>query len=339
MQRATLLGLLSAVLFGLSAPFAKLLLPGTGPLLLAGLLYLGSGLGLVFVPRGNEAMLSHGDALPLAGVIVAGGVLGPVLLLFGLARLTAVSSSLLLNLEAPLTIALAVAFFGEHLGRVEALGALLVLAGAALLGIGPGSLGGDLPGALAIAAACACWALDNNLTQRLSLKDPAQLVRLKSLAAGSVNLLLGFASGARLPRWPLVLAALLLGALSYGASLLLHVRAARALGAARQAALFATAPFMGALAAVPILGESLRALDLLSGALLAVGAVVLVRARHGHRHGHAPLEHEHLHVHDAHHQHAHAVPAGSEPHSHPHAHAPLVHDHPHMPDAHHRHQH
>ncbi len=349
MRRATLAGLTSAILFGLGAPLAKMLVPEMGPLVLAGLLYLGSGLGLLAVPRGGEARLTRNDALPLAGVVLVGGVVGPVLLLFGLSRLSAVTGSLLLNLEGPLTIALAVGFFGEHLGRLELLGAAAVLGGAALLGLGPGAGAGAgagsvaaqslWPGALAIALACLAWALDNNLTQKLSLKDPAQIVRVKSLAAGSVNLLLGFATGARLPRPSLVVAALALGALSYGASLFLHVRAARVLGAAQQAALFATAPFVGALAAVPLLSERLRGLDLLSGALMAAGVAALVRARHGHRHGHQPLEHEHLHVHDSHHQHPHAGLSEPEPHSHAHSHAPLLHDHPHTPDAHHRHQH
>jgi len=343
MRRATLAGLTSAFLFGLGAPLAKLLVPELGPLLLAGLLYLGSGLGLLLVPRGPEARLTRKDALPLGAVILAGGVLAPVLLLFGLSQVSAVSGSLLLNLEGPLTIALAVGFFGEHLGRLESLGALTVLGGAALLGMGLGPsaspAGGALhlpwPGALAIALACLLWALDNNLTQALSLKDPAQLVRIKSLAAGSVNLILGLAAGGQLPRPALVVAALALGAVSYGASLWLHVQAARVLGAARQATLFATAPFVGALAAVPLLAERLQKVDLLAGALMALGALALIRARHGHRHGHLPLEHEHLHEHDSHHLHGHSGPA----HSHAHSHPPLVHDHPHTPDAHHRHQH
>ena len=332
--RATLLGLLAAALFGAGAPVAKLLLPGAGPLLLAGLLYLGAGAGLLPLRSRREARLARADAPTLLGVIVFGGIAGPALLLWGLSRMSAVPASLLLNLEAPLTIALAVALFGEHLARLEVLGALAIVAGSALIGFEPAQP--SAAGALAIALACACWAVDNNLTQRLSLKDPLQVVRLKSLAAGAVNLALGLAAGAALPGPRVLLAALALGAVSYGASLVLHLRAQRALGAARQAALFATAPFVGALVAVPLLGERLGALELAAGALMLAGVAALVRARHGHRHTHAPLEHDHLHVHDEHHPHSHS---GDAPHSHPHQHDPLTHEHAHVSDAHHRHKH
>ncbi len=331
---ATILGLLAAALFGAGAPLAKLLLPGAGPVLLAGLLYLGAGAGLLPLRSRGEAKLARSDAPALIGVILFGGVAGPVLLLWGLARLTAVSASLLLNLEAPLTIALAVALFGEHLGRLEVLGALLIVGGGALLGFEPAQP--SAAGALAIALACACWAVDNNLIQKLSLKDPLQVVRIKSLAAGAVNLTLGLAAGAALPGPRVLAAALALGAVSYGASLVFHLRAQRALGAARQSALFATAPFVGALVAVPLLKERLGSLDVAAGALMLAGVAALVRARHGHLHKHAPIEHEHLHFHDEHHQHAHG---SDQPHSHLHQHEPLTHEHPHVSDAHHRHKH
>ena len=331
---ATALGLLAAALFGAGAPLAKLLLPGASPVLLAGLLYLGAGAGLLPLRSRREARLARSDAPALLGVILFGGVAGPVLLLWGLSRLSAVSTSLLLNLEAPLTIALAVAFFGEHLGRLEALGALLIVAGGALLGFEPAQPSAE--GAVAVALACLCWAVDNNLTQRLSAKDPLQVVRIKSLAAGAVNLALGLAAGAAFPAPRVLAAALALGAVSFGASLVFHLRAQRALGAARQSALFATAPFVGALVAVPLLKEALGAPDLAAGALMLVGVALLVRARHGHAHTHAPVEHEHLHAHDEHHQHAHG---SDDPHSHQHRHDPLTHEHPHVSDAHHRHKH
>lgn len=328
------MGLLAAALFGAGAPVAKLLLPGTGPLLLAGLLYLGAGTGLLPLRSRREAPLSRADGPALLGVIFFGGIAGPALLLWGLERLTAVSASLLLNLEAPLTIALAVALFGEHLARLELLGALLITAGSALLGFEPSRP--SAAGACAIALACLCWAIDNNLTQKLSLKDPLQVVRLKALAAGAVNATLGLLAGAALPGAWTLLAALALGAVSYGASLVFHLRAQRALGAARQSALFATAPFVGALVALPLLHERLGPLDLAAGALMICGVVALIRARHGHVHTHAPLAHEHLHSHDEHHAHGHDAEG---PHSHPHEHDPLTHSHAHVSDAHHRHKH
>lgn len=310
--------------------------------MMAGLLYLGSGLGLLAVPSfrrgGREAPLRRGDVAPLLGVVLAGGVFGPVLLMYGLARLPGSSASLLLNLEAPFTIALAVLVLGEALDRAEALGAAAVVAGAAVLSL-QGPFGGvEALGAMSVAGACLAWAVDNNLSQRLSLHDPVAVVRVKSLVAGSVNILLALAIGERVAGGPALLGAMVTGLLGYGASIVLHLRATRHLGAARQAAFFATAPFAGALVSVPLLGDRLSVRSLGAATLMATGVVAMVRARHAHGHTHERLEHEHAHEHDAHHQHVHQERL-SGPHSHSHEHAFLVHDHAHLPDAHHRHRH
>ncbi len=344
------MGLSAAALFGLSAPMAKLLLPSSTPLVLASLLYLGGGLGLTCLealrrmsPTGGsqrEARLGSKDVPLLLGVILCGGILGPVLMLTGLARLTGVTASLMLNLEGPFTILLALLVFGEHLGRAGALSAVSIMTGAMVLGLQEGELRGDVLGVLALAGACLSWAVDNNLTQRLSLKDPLSLVRIKALGSGACTLVLAWLTGQPFPSPRVLAATLVLGFASYGLSIVLDAYALRLLGAAREAAYFATAPFVGALAAVPLLGERLRPLDLLAGALMAVGVVLLLRERHGHTHTHEALTHEHLHVHDAHHEHAHPLGTDTtEPHSHPHQHAPITHDHPHVSDLHHRHKH
>ncbi len=340
-------GLSAALLFGVSAPAAKLLLPNIPPLPLAALLYLGGGIALLVFSglkrsakgaASSEAPLSRADVPSMVGVIVCGGVIGPVLMLWGLQRLTGVAGALLLNLEGPFTVLLALGLFGEHLGWRGALSAVLIFAGAGVLSLAPGTVAGDGLGALALGGACLSWAVDNNLTQRLSNKDPVAVVRTKALGAGSCMAVLAVLAGHPLPEWRLLLAATALGGASYGASILLDVYALRWLGAAREAALFASAPFLGAVAAVPLLGERLRVLDGVAGALMLTGVVLLVRERHAHLHTHDELEHEHLHHHDAHHQHDHSGPV-IEPHSHPHRHAALTHDHPHVSDAHHRHRH
>ncbi len=340
-SKGTAAGLAAAVLFGLSAPLAKALLPSSGPFILAGLLYLGAGLGLgalgPFRRPGAEARLRREDAATLAGMILAGGVVGPLLLLAGLARLSGSSASLLLNLEAPFTIALAVAAFGEHVSGRELAGSAAVLAGAVVLAAPAGHGSTSAVGALAVSGACLAWAVDNNLGQRLSLRDPVAVARAKSLVAGGFDVALALLLGERLPG-PAALAGILATGLGgYGVSIVLHLLAMRHLGAARQAAYFATAPFVGAVAAVPILGEAPSAAVAAAGALMLVGVAVLVRARHGHVHTHEALEHDHAHEHDAHHRHHHGPDAGA--HSHAHRHEPLTHDHPHRPDAHHRHGH
>jgi drug/metabolite transporter (DMT)-like permease len=337
--RGALYGIASAVLFGLSTPLSKRLLPGINPILFSGLLYLGAGLGL-FVVRlalpSREAAVQRGDWPKLAGIIILGGVIGPVLLMVGLRHATALSASLLLNLEAPLTMLIAVLFFHDHLGRVGILAVAAILAGSAFVGLEAGDLGFGWMGVAAVTGACASWALDNNLAERLSLRDPVAVIRTKGLGAGLVTTSIGLLWSPRLP--PSTVWVLGLGFVSFGLSLVLHIKAQRELGAARQAAIFAVAPFIGALASTIVLHEHLGTADLLGGSLMAVGMFALLGSRHRHAHRHEPVEHDHLHVHDEHHQHLHDE-AVVEPHSHLHRHVALVHDHPHVPDLHHHHRH
>jgi drug/metabolite transporter (DMT)-like permease len=334
----------SALLFGASAPLAKRLLSEVSPIWLAALLYLGAGLGLALVraiwplPAEREAPLRRRDLPTVAGIVAFGGVLGPLLLLFGLRRLSALAGSLLLNLEAPLTIAVAVVVFHEHLSRREALAVFIVLGSAFLLALAPGSLTATPVGCAAVGGASFAWAIDNNLTGRLSGRDPVAITRVKTLCAGIVNLAIGFAAGAPSPPWRAAGAAMLLGLGSYGLSVVLAIRAMRLIGTARQAAIFATAPFAGGLLAVLLLRDQPTRSVLAAAALMAVGIATLVRAKHRHVHTHEALDHEHAHYHDEHHQHTHEGPT-SEPHSHRHRHDPITHEHEHTSDAHHRHRH
>jgi len=330
------------VSFGISAPLAKRLLDDVPAEMLAGLLYVGAFAALSIVRRRptKEAKLRRADAPRMALMILAGGILAPVLLLVGLERVTGIAGSLLLNLEGPFTIVIGVAIFREHLPRAALVGALVIFSGAIVLGLGAGSSHADWLGILLIAAACAAWALDNNLTQALTLRDPRSIVWIKCGVAGTINVVLAFLLGERFPELPVLTGALALGALSYGLSVYFDALALRALGAAREAAIFAVAPFAGALLAPLVLPETLGLRDVAAGVLMGIGVVLLLRERHDHLHAHQPLDHDHVHVHDEHHRHAH--PAGvdpGEPHSHEHHHDGLEHAHPHVSDVHHRHSH
>jgi len=342
------LAIASAALFGASTPFAKLLLGGgTGPWLLAALLYLGSGIGLGMIaatrailraPR-SEATLARTDLPWLALIVLFGGVAGPVLLMIGLASTPAASAALLLNLEGLATMAIAWLVLRENVDRRLLLGAFAILAGAVLLSWQGGAQGIGF-GALAIAGACFAWGIDNNLTRKLSAADPVQIAMIKGLAAGAVNLILAFALGARLPPLFAVAGAGIVGFLGYGVSLVLFVLALRHLGTARTGAYFSTAPFIGAVLAIALLHEPFTARLVIAGALMALGLYLHLSEAHEHEHTHDALDHEHAHVHDEHHRHAHDAddPPG-EPHTHRHHHAPLSHKHPHYPDLHHRHSH
>jgi drug/metabolite transporter (DMT)-like permease len=287
-----------------------------------------------------EAALSRADLPWLAGAVVAGGVLGPILLLVGLARTGASTASLLLTLEGVATALMAWFIFHESFDRRIAIGMLCLAAGALVLSWSGAPTLESVVGPLAIIGACVAWGLDNNLTRKISLADPLQIVTLKGTIAGPINLLLGVAAGGALPDLLSGLAASVVGFLCYGVSLALFVLALRHLGTARTAAYFSTAPFFGAVAAVIALHESVTYQLLAAGALMAVGVWLHVTEQHDHEHTHDRQEHTHAHVHDETHHHSHGPndPAG-EPHTHRHAHQPLKHSHPHMPDVHHQHRH
>jgi drug/metabolite transporter (DMT)-like permease len=341
------LALGSALLFGASTPFAKLLVTRIDPVLLAGLLYLGAGVGLALASGIQRIARRHSrvstlrleDWPWLLGMIVCGGVAGPVLLMFGLAHSDAATASLLLNVEGLATMAIAWVVFRENVDRRLMIGAGCILLGAVLL-----SWSGEgfalSAGAGLMIAACLAWGLDNNITRQLSGADPVQLVTLKGLAAGFVTLSLGVAQGAALPSAMELVAALLLGFVSYGLSIVMFVLALRHLGTARTGAYFSTAPFVGALIAIAAFDAPLTLILVAAGLLMSIGVWLHATERHVHEHVHEPMEHTHSHVHDAHHQHEHGPldPPG-EPHTHAHAHALLVHSHPHYPDLHHRHDH
>jgi drug/metabolite transporter (DMT)-like permease len=348
-QRAAVVGLASAVLFGMSTPLAKLLLGPLSPLLLAALLYAGSGAGLMLLLGARRALAPRAPPINLprrgewgwlVAAIAFGGVAGPVALMYGLALTAASTASLLLNLEAVFTALMAWFLFRENFDRRVICGMAVIIGGGALLGWSPVASGGTSLGVLLIGVACLCWAIDNNLTRKVSASDAVFVAGIKGLAAGAVNLTLALAIGQTLPSSAVLVLALALGFLGYGVSLVLFVLALRHLGSARAAAYFSVAPFFGAALALLIEGEPPTAQQIAAGILMAAGVWLHLTEKHEHEHLHEPLLHEHDHVHDDHHRHAHGPGIDHrEPHSHVHAHPPTRHAHAHAPDIHHRHDH
>jgi drug/metabolite transporter (DMT)-like permease len=343
LQRYAMFALASAALFGAATPVVKPLAGSLSPVLLAGLLYLGSFLGLALAravrrPARREVPLGRSELPALAGAVVAGGVAAPVLLVWGLSGLAASAASLLLAAEAVLTVLLAALLFREAVAARVWIAAVLILGAGALLAWTPGLAIPVSLHALAVLAACLLWGLDNNLTRRVSSADPYAIAMWKGLAAGSVNTAVGLALAPTAPdaSWLIALGA---GAAGYGASLVLYVLAMRHLGAARTAAHFGTAPFFGVALSIALLGEPITPLLAAAFVLTAAGTGLVLSERHEHKHEHVAMEHEHRHVHDAHHQHAHEGGEGPEPHSHRHRHEPMRHRHAHFPDLHHRHRH
>ena len=307
------MALAAAILFGAAAPAAKLLLATMAPQLVAGILYLGAGFGLSAIHFGRaalaipaaEAPLRRADLPWLGAAILFGGIIGPLLLMLGLARTDAASGALLLNLEGLATMAIAWVVFRENVDRRLLWGALAILAGGVTLSWNGREMAIG-PGALLIAGACLAWGIDNNLTRKLSSANPVRIALIKGLVAGL--------------------------------SLVMFVLALRHLGSARTGAYFSLSPFIGTAIAVFLLGDPVTPTLLLAGGLMALGLWAHLAERHEHEHAHEPLEHEHAHRHDRHHRHNHEGQA-SEPHSHSHRHLPTRHSHAHYPDLHHRHSH
>jgi drug/metabolite transporter (DMT)-like permease len=349
LRRGYIYAILAAVFFGASTPATKILLGRIDPWLLAGLLYLGSSIGLLIIfliqtflnkESLKEAPLGYKDWKWLGGAVLLGGVLGPVLLMLGLAKSTASVGSLLLNLESVFTALIAWLAFKEHTDRIVAFGMLLTVIGSVIVSW-KGNLNiVDLLGPIFIVGACLCWAIDNNLTRKISLANPLQIAMIKSLIAGLTNTILAITWGAILPNVLLFFSISVVGFIGYGLSLLFFIFSLRYIGTARTGAYFSVAPFVGAGLSVIFLGDNLSWRLVLASAFMGTGIWLHLRENHIHEHKHEETEHQHRHVHDVHHKHEHLPtdPVG-ELHSHSHKHEALIHSHPHYPDIHHRHKH
>jgi len=346
MNRDILYALVAAALFGASTPFAKLLTGDMPPVLLAGLLYLGSGLGLMFARFVRDGGLESSDVQKddwpwLLGAIFFGGVVGPVALMLGLFSTSGSTASLLLNLEAVLTAVIAWVVFKENADRRIVLGMLAIVAGGVVLGWQTGSsTQSGVIGPALVGFACLCWAIDNNLTRKVSASDALFVAGVKGVIAGTVNTALAISFGAELPNFATLSSTMFVGLVGYGISLVLFVLALRGLGTARTGAYFSTATFIGAAVALFVFSETTSLAFWIAAALMGWGVWLHLTEHHDHEHEHEVLEHSHDHSHDEHHHHAHEtgwIDSGS--HSHLHTHVTMKHSHPHYPDIHHRHVH
>lgn len=342
-NRGVVAALSAAVLFGAGTPAVKMLLEHASPWLMAGILYLGSGIGLLIyrlITKAPAVALKRNEMGSLAGAVVAGGMMGPLLLMTGLSGMAATDASLLLNAEGVLTAVLAWFVFKENFDRRIALGMVAIVAGAVVLSWPSQTGSASLWPKLAVLGACLSWAIDNNLTRKVSIADASFIAMMKGLAAGATNLLLALATGAVWPSPGIVALGTVIGFLSYGTSLVLFVIALRYLGTARTGAYFSIAPFFGALLAIAFLGEPASTRLLVAGVLMGIGVWLHLTETHQHEHTHELLKHSHEHEHDEHHQHVHAdgLPATGK-HAHLHTHEPMTHTHEHFPDIHHQHDH
>ena len=342
-MRYILIALLSAILFGASTPAAKVLLENISPFTLAGLLYLGAALGVLpFSKKKNNALeikkIGKKNMLYLLGAIVFGGLVGPVLLLFGLDQASASSVSMWLNLELVATALLGFFIFKDHLGKFGWIGVVGTVIASVLLSQYEQSIG--IYSLLLIFAACVCWGLDNHLAALIDRITPSQTTFWKGLFAGGTNLIIGLSIESSQLTVLVVVLALMVGIFAYGFSITLYILSAQNLGATRSQMIFASAPFFGVVLSVLLLGESITLITIAAMILLVISLIILFRDQHIHTHSHDMLEHKHLHHHhDKHHNHGHSNDKKVIYHNHWHTHEPVVHRHPHWPDIHHRHKH
>jgi drug/metabolite transporter (DMT)-like permease len=335
--------LIAAIFFGASAPIAKLLLGDIAPVFLAAFLYLGSGTGIALVKLGQrmqakdvEAGIKPADVKWLAGAIISGGIIAPIVLMVSLQNTPASTASLLLNFEGVGTTLLALLFFKEAIGRRAWAAIIVITLASVFLSTNFKSGFGLSLGALGIILACLLWGLDNNLTRNISGKDPLAIVAWKGLVSGTFSFILAWALGNPFPSFKTIIGTLVLGFVSYGLSTMLFIRSMRGLGAARTSALYGTAPLAGVILSIIIFGEFPSFFFVIAAVLMIGGALLLINENHSHSHVHTATFHEHSHSHD---DAAHAHGAESGVHAHEHEHPTEEHEHDHMPDIHHRHGH
>ena len=336
--------LIAALFFGASAPIAKLLLgDNIAPIFLAAFLYLGSGAGTFLFrltqrmrSKDAEADIKSPDIKWLAGAIIAGGILAPIILMISLQNTPASTASLLLNFEGVGTTLIALLFFKEAIGRRAWIAILVITLASIFLSTNFDEGFGLSLGALGIILACVLWGVDNNFTRNISGKDPLAIVAWKGLVAGTFSFFLAYFLGNALPSLTVILGTLVLGFVSYGLSTMLFIRSMRGLGAARTSALYGTAPLAGVLLSIFLFGEIPSFSFVIAAVLMIGGALLLINEEHSHSHTHTAMFHEHSHSHD---DSAHGHDTTKGVHSHEHEHPAEEHEHDHMPDIHHRHGH
>jgi len=341
--------IISASLFGISPPLAKLLVKDIPPVALAGLLYLGAFAGLSLYSIGKRTIMTDPDkkAAPLerkdlpwlAGAVLAGGIIAPISMMTGLTLISGFSASLLLNLEGLATAMIAVFLFKENAGKRLWPALVCMTIAGILLTWDPGQGKFNIVGPLLIIFAVVCWGMDNNLTRNISHKDPIQIAKIKGFVAGITSLSLAIILGMKIYLDITIVFSLLLGSFSYGISLVFFIKALEGLGSSRTGAFFSLAPFIGAITSLIILKEWIGWVMFPAAGFMIIGIWLIGSEKHSHYHIHKQITHTHSHVHnDMHHLHKHSG-AFHEPHAHEHTHTEIAHTHIHWPDIHHRHEH
>lgn len=251
-KTAIFMAILAATLYALNSPVSKLLLVKVPSTMMAALLYLGAGIGLLAVRlvqkqmsvRTRETPLSRKD-LPYTVGMVALDIAAPICLMIGLTMTTAANASLLNNFEIVATSIIALCIFKEAISKRLWVAIALVTLSSIVLTVEDVSSFDFSFGSLFVLLACVCWGFENNCTRMISGKDPLEIVVIKGFGSGIGSLIIALIIGERFPDAVYVLCALLLGFVAYGLSIFFYIHAQRRLGAAKTSAYYAVAPFIG----------------------------------------------------------------------------------------------
>ena len=345
-QKAPLFALGAAALYAINIPLSKLLLQQVQETMLAALLYLGAGVGMLLtglIRRGvahqkpQAAPLTRKE-LPYTLAMVLLDILAPILLMLGISRTSPANVSLLNNFEIVATSLIALVVFREVISKQLWLAIGLVTLASILLSLEPGGTLRFDQGSLLVLGACLCWGFENNCTRKISHKSSQEIVVIKGCFSGLGSFLIALLLGERLPGLGFVVAALGLGFVSYGLSINCYILAQKDLGAAKTSAYYSLAPFLGVAFSLVLLGERPALRFYLALAIMALSAVLMARDS-------VKLQHSHPHQHTHTHPHRHGELVHTHPHTHTHSHLhahlgdPEDHTHPHgdLPDHHHSH--
>lgn len=278
-SKATVFAILAALLYAISSPLSKLLLERVPATMMAALLYLGAGLGMLLVSLGRRAAGRAERELPLTrkelpftvGMVVL-DIAAPIFLMTGLTTASAANVSLLNNFEIVATSVIALLVFHEKISRRLWLAIGLVTVASLMLSFEDVSSLDFSVGSVFVLLACVCWGFENNCTRMLSSKNPMEVVVIKGFGSGFGSLVIALARGEGLPAVGCILGALALGFVAYGLSILTYIYAQRDLGAAKTSAYYALSPFIGAFLSLIIFRQIPGVVFLAALAVMAAGA-------------------------------------------------------------------
>jgi drug/metabolite transporter (DMT)-like permease len=270
---------LAALLYALSTPFLKMTLVVVEPVFLAGLLYLGAGLGmLIMCMFTKESMPFRKKQYPYVLGMILLDILAPILLLYGLRLSVAENAALLNNFEIVATSIFAFFIFKEKI-NVRLRYAIVIITIASIL-LSVENLQSSFTfsfGSVLIMLATMVWGLENNFTRNLSDNSPIKITAIKGVFSGLSSIFLAILINQVTFDIPLILWSMALGFVTYGLSIMFYIYAQRSLGAAKTSAFYALAPFLGAGISILVFSDIPKLNFYIALVLMILGVILIIK--------------------------------------------------------------